>query len=151
MQIVTLRALLDLSVQEEQNAQDLYRSAALQVKDAAAQRFLATLIAEESRHEQELRAIASRVNAEKLTLAIEDARELELVDAGNATDPAFEDTGSIHGLLLLALKREKRASAVYARMAEAAEDPVARAVLTSLATAEDDHARRIKAYFQLVR
>jgi len=151
MRVVTLRTLLDVSLREEQNAQSLYRSAAAQVKDGAAKRFLEALIVEERRHEEELREVATRVNDETLAIALDDAPPEEIAACEAAAAGDIEDGLSIHGLLLLALKREKRAAVVYARMADAAEDPVARSILLSLAEAEDDHARRIRAYFQLAR
>ncbi len=151
MRTVTLRTLLDASIREEQEAQGLYRAAATRARDEATRRFLEALIVEESRHEQDLRALAARVDAEQVTLALDDAAGADgAVRDTNASD-ASEDAHSIRGLLLIALKREKRASAVYARMADAARDPVARSVLMSLAAAEEDHARRIRGYFQLSR
>ena len=149
MSQISLRTLLDFTIDEERRSQELYRRAAELVSDGPARRFLEALLEEESRHEQELRAFASTVQPDEPAIlldaaaldskAAEQGREDEVIEAGETA----------RGLLLLALKREKRASVLYARMAAAAEEPSLREFLKGLSASEEGHAHRIREHFRL--
>ncbi len=142
-----LASLIERAVLEEKLSVALYRRAAELAEDESARRFLVALADEECLHATELGEALSRLPAATRD-DLED-EHLALLDAwAHGSEEALSGRETIRDILLLALKRENRARAVYERLARLTDEPELEALFTRFAECEGAHYQRVREQFR---
>ena len=130
----TVDEILDYAIDQEQQAADFYASFATRAEKAGMKKMLLEFAEEEKRHKERLLAVKTgerKLTPQKEVLDLKVSDYLVEVDAsGNIS---YQDA------LIVAMKRERAAFALYSAMAEKVPDSNLRQVFVGLAKEEAKH------------
>ena len=130
----TVDEILDYAIDQEQQAADFYARLAARAEKAGMKKMLLEFAAEETRHKERLLAVKTgerRLTPDKEVLDLKISDYLVEVDAG--------DNISYQDAMIVAMKRERAASALYSDMAEKVPDAALKQVFVGLAKEEAKH------------
>ena len=144
----TLKDFLDLAIQQEINAQKLYRHGASVAKDEQSKQFLNRLEKEEIEHEKALFNIRETEMFE-LSAPIDDESIFEAARTSHGADVEMNDNLTIEQVWEVALKREYLAQQRYLRAAKAVKDEELVTLLNNLAKDEEQHHKVVDKQFKM--
>ena len=136
-------AVLDFAIEREQEAFDLYHGLAAQATDAKMEALFTSFAKVEAGHKLTLEGIkegAIHLSARKTPVDLKIADYL--VDVEPSPDMSFQDA------LVLAMKREQAAHALYTNLAEAIADPALKELFLQLAKEESAHKTRFEDLYE---
>lgn len=146
----TLKDLLTVAIQQEINAQKLYRHAMTLVEGDEAKNFLKELADAEVEHEKLLFNIRE-TGMFDLDVEITDPELLKVAEVSHTTDEEnFSTDWSMEKILDLALKREYRAQQMYEGAAKMVDDEEVVTLFNNLAAEEGNHHKNIERKFDLL-
>jgi rubrerythrin len=145
----SLKDIIDIAVQIEQNGERVYRSAAEKIEDPSLRSLLQRLADEETQHAQWFKALIDKVSGtgefpeqEKMGRALLQnavgARSFTLEDAD------FSNMAKIEDLLKLAIEFEKDTALFYGMLQPLVEDQKTLEQLQAIILEEENHARRLE-------
>ena len=130
--------VLDFAIEREIEANELYTDLAGRVENAAMRKVLEDFAKEELGHKAKLEAM----KAGTTTVPTERVADLKIADY--VVDAEIQPNMDYQDALLLAMKNEKAAFALYTDLAEAAEDNALRETFLALAQEEAKHKLRFE-------
>ena len=130
----TVDEILDYAIDQEQQAADFYASFAARAEKAGMKKLLLEFAEEEKRHKERLLAV--RTGERKLT---PEKEVLDLKVSDYLVEVGASDNISYQDALIVAMKRERAAFALYSAMAEKVPDSNLRQVFVGLAKEEAKH------------
>jgi rubrerythrin len=139
MELKSVDEILDYAINSEQEAHDFYTDLAKRTRDNSIIEMFEGFAREELGHKRKL----ERFKAGEVVL-ISNAKVLDLKIADMVDDIEPHDEISLQEALIVAMKREKSAFALYTKLADATEDLSAREVLRALAQEEAKHKLRFE-------
>ena len=144
----TLNELLDVAINAEIAAQELYSEASEIVDDQEGKLFLNRLVEEERGHQTMLESI------KEMELFDGDivVDEQSLFEAGkdiHITNDSFKKENDIEQIMLIALKREYKAKTRYEKMAEITSNTELKTIFSKLAKEEENHHKTILKKYNL--
>jgi rubrerythrin len=126
--------ILAYAIEQEREAQRMYRDAARTVKDAAMREALLEMAEQERGHEQKLRSLDVAAFIASGKSKVPSLSISEYVVAG-----AFRPDMTYPELLTVAMQKEKAAYRLYTDIARLTSDPTERALFRALAQEEARH------------
>ena len=144
----TLGDFLDLAIEQEVNAQKLYKHGASVAKDEQSKQFLNRLEKEEIEHEKLLYNIKATEMFDLSTL-IEDEGVFEVALTSHGVRPELDENLNIEQVWEVALKREYLAQRRYLKAAEAIKDKELVELLNNLAKDEEQHHKVVDKQFRM--
>ncbi|MEJ2055343.1 MAG: ferritin family protein, partial [Calditrichaceae bacterium] len=144
----TLKDFLDLAIEQEINAQKLYRHGAAVAKDEKTKQFLNRLEKEEIEHEKILFNI-KETEMFDLDTAIHDDSIFDTARTSHGADPLLTDELKIEDIWQIALTREFLAQERYLKAAKAVRNVELVTLLNNLARDEKNHHKEVDKQFRL--
>lgn len=144
----TLGDFLDLAIEQEINAQNLYKHGASLAKDEQSKQFLNRLEKEEIEHEKLLFNIKATEMFD-LSTPMEDESVFEVALTSHGVRPELDENLNIEQVWEVALKREYLAQQRYLRAAKAVQDEELITLLNNLAKDEEQHHKVVEKQFKL--
>lgn len=144
----TLKDFLDLAIEQEKNAQKLYRHGASIVKDEKTKQFLNRLEKEEIEHEKVLFNIRETEMFD-LDIFVDDESIFDIARTSHGAEPQFDDNLKIEDVWKIALTREYLAQQRYLKAAQAVKDEELITLLNNLAGDEENHRKEVDKQFKL--
>ncbi len=147
----TLKDLVDAAIQQEKNAQALYRNGADIVEDQETKQFLNKLAKEEVEHEKMLFNIKDN---ELFDLDVPLKNEAVIDDTKSShgdDDRTFEKDLSIEAVFEIALKREFQAQQVYKAAADSVAHDELKQLFLSIAAEEENHHKIIERQYAMFK
>jgi rubrerythrin len=139
MQYLSVDEILDLAIGKEQEAQDIYLSLADRTVNAGMKTVFREFAAEEAGHKRKLESVKAGKQLKVSTQKILDLKIGDyLIDVDSKPDLSYQEA------LILAMKAEKSAYAMYYKLAQATEDAAIKALLLELAQEEAKHKLRFE-------
>lgn len=143
----TLQEILQLAIQREIEARELYTRTAGMVEDEQAQGLLKELAAQEEGHRRRLEALLEDPSSfSRLTRRKEPMVDLGITDFLQETP--LDEEADIQQILIVAGKREGGSYDFYTALAMAAEDPEIEGLFRYLADQELEHKHRIERLYE---
>ena len=133
-----LREALDFAIAKEQEAEAFYKEWAAKVDSSAVQQLFDELAATEHGHMETL----SRITPEEM-VAVDSGQQVDLNLSDVLVEVGASEDMSIQEAMILAMKREEGAVALYERLASLGGD--AASLFTALANEERKHKQRLEA------
>jgi rubrerythrin len=143
----TLRDILRMAIQHEEEAHTLYERAARAAERAEAQQALRDLASQEEGHRRRLQAML-RGDTFAATLRIPARRVEDLGLTDYLVEAPLTPDSDLQEILIVAGKREKGSHELYAALGQAAEQEDARALFALLAAEELSHKQRVEALYE---
>ena len=144
----TLNDLLDLAINAEISAQNLYSDASEIVDDQSGKLFLNGLVQEEKGHQTMLESI-KEMELFDGDLLVDDESLFEAGKKIHDTDDSFSKENDIEQIMLIALKREFKAKTRYEKMAGITNNSELKAIFSNLAKEEENHHKTIIKQFSM--
>jgi len=144
----TLKEFLDLAIDQEINAQKLYKHGASIAKDEQSKQFLNRLEKEEIEHEKTLYNIRETEMFD-LNTPIEDETIFEVALTSHGVRPELDENLKIEQVWEIALKREYMAQQRYLKAAKAVKDEELVVLLKNLARDEEQHHKVVDQQFRM--
>ncbi len=149
--MITLKTLLEAAIEEEQNAQQLYRRGADMVDDKETKQFLNRLENEEKEHEKMIFNI-KETGLYDLDVQITNDSILDEIKQSHGNDSiAFDKEHSIEDVFEIALKREYQAQRLYTNIRDSVQQEELKKLFQGLADQEADHHRDVEKQFNLLK
>ena len=153
VKMFSLKDIIDIAVQIEQNGERVYRDAAGSIKDPPLRSFLKWLADEEARHIKWFEALKTAVSDDGDFPEQEEAGKKLLRDAVGAhsfvlEDVDFSSVGKIEDLLDLAVEFEKDTALFYKMLQPLIEDQKTLDQLHVIVQEEENHAQRLAAFLE---
>jgi rubrerythrin len=136
-------AVLDFAIAREEEAFDLYHGLASRATDAGMQALFTSFAKVEAGHKQKLEGIKEGTTYLPIR---EKATDLKIADYLVEVEPSPEM--SFQDALVLAMKREQAASALYTELASAIGDPQLAELFRQLAREEAAHKTRFEDLYE---
>ena len=144
----TLEDFLDLAIEQEINAQNLYKHGAAIAKDKKSKQFLDRLEKEEIEHEKLLFNIKETEMFDLSTL-IEDESVFDVALTSHGARPQLDENLKIEQVWEIALKREYLAQQRYLKAAKSVKDEELVTLLNNLAKDEENHHKVVDKQFKM--
>ena len=135
----TVSEALDFAIAEEEGAVTFYTELAERASQSGIRELLLSFAREEQGHRQKLLEIKA---GKKMLVADEQALDLKIADYTIDIDPSSEIT--YQEALIIAMKKEKAAYAMYTDLSERAPEPDLKRTFLSLAREEANHKLRFE-------
>ena len=135
----TVNEALDFAISEEEGAAKFYTELAEKAKQAGIRELLLSFAREEQGHQQKLLEIKA---GKRMLVADEKTLDLKIADYTIDIDPRSDIT--YQEALIIAMKKEKAAYAMYTDLSERAPDPDLKRIFLSLAREEANHKLRFE-------
>lgn len=142
MEFKTLEDIIKFAVQREENAYQLYRTAAERATSISARKMFEEMAEEEAGHKHAFENLNIE-GAEKYVLA--DRPDMKLAEY--MTETPFREDMSYPEILRYAMKTEENAYRLYTAAAELTDDPRLRKMLLVLADIEKGHKQKVEAVY----
>lgn len=135
--------VLDFAIVREQEAFDFYHALAASASNEELKTLFTAFAKVEAGHKRKLEGVKEGttylpVRGKTVDLKISDY----LVEVDSSPDMSFQDA------LIVAMKREERAKALYTQMASTVEDKLLAELFTQLAKEESTHKRRFETLYE---
>lgn len=135
--------VLDFAIVREQEAFDFYHALASNASNEKLKTLFTAFAKVEAGHKRKLEGVREGttylpVRGKAVDLKISDY----LVEVDSSPDMSFQDA------LIVAMKREERAKALYTQMASTVEDGLLTELFTQLAKEESTHKRRFETLYE---
>jgi rubrerythrin len=145
----SLKDIIDIAVQIEQNGERVYRNAAEKIEDSSLRSLLLSLADEETQHAKWFEALIDKVPGTGEFPEQEKMGRALLQDAVGAQSFTLEDADfssmkKIEDLLNLAIEFEKDTALFYGMLQPLIEDQKTLEQLHAIIQEEEAHARRLK-------
>jgi rubrerythrin len=145
----SLKDIIDIAVQIEQNGERVYRNAAEKIEDSSLRSLLLSLADEETQHAKWFEALIDKVPGTEEFPEQEKMGRALLQDAVGAQSFTLEDADfssmkKIEDLLNLAIEFEKDTALFYGMLQPLIEDQKTLEQLHAIIQEEEAHARRLK-------
>jgi rubrerythrin len=145
----SLKDIIDIAVQIEQNGERVYRNAAEKIEDSSLRSLLLSLADEETQHAKWFEALIDKVPGTGEFPEQEKMGRALLQDAVGAQSFTLEDADfssmkKIEDLLSLAIEFEKDTALFYGMLQPLIEDQKTLEQLHAIIQEEEAHARRLK-------
>ena len=144
----TLKDFLNLAINQEINAQKLYKHGATVAKDEKSKQFLNRLEKEEIEHEKTLFNIRE-TGIFDLDITIEDKSIFDVALTSHGEHPELDENLTIEQVWEVALKREYMAQQRYLKAAKAVKDEELIELLNNLARDEEQHHKVVDQQFKM--
>ncbi|MEJ2543886.1 MAG: ferritin family protein [Calditrichaceae bacterium] len=144
----TLKDFLNLAIDQEINAQKLYKHGASVAKDEKSIQFLNRLEKEEIEHEKTLFNIRE-TGIFDLDIPIEDESIFDVALTSHGDRPELDKNLTIEQVWEIALKREYMAQQRYLKAAKAVKDDELIMLLNNLARDEEQHYKVVDQQFKM--
>lgn len=144
----TLKDFLNLAIDQEINAQKLYKHGAIVAKDDKSKQFLNRLEKEEIEHEKTLFNIRE-TGIFELDIPIEDESIFDVALNSHGARPELDENLTIEQVWEIALKREFMAQQRYLKAARAVKDKELVELLNNLARDEEQHHKVVDQQFKM--
>ncbi len=144
----TLKDFLNLAIDQEINAQKLYKHGASIAKDEQSKQFLNRLEKEEIEHEKTLFNIRETEMFD-LNTPIEDDTIFDVALTSHGARPELDENLKIQQVWEIALKREFMAQQRYLKAAKAVKDKELVTLLNNLAKDEEQHHKVVDKQFRM--
>ncbi|MBN1407466.1 MAG: ferritin family protein [Calditrichaceae bacterium] len=144
----TLKDFLNLAIDQEINAQKLYKHGASVAKDEKSRQFLNRLEREEIEHEKTLFNIRE-TGIFDLDIPIEDESVFDVALTSHGARPDMDENLTIEQVWEIALKREYMAQQRYLRAAKSVKDKELAELLNNLARDEEQHYKVVDQQFKM--
>jgi rubrerythrin len=149
----SLKDIIDIAIQIEQNGERVYRNAAGNIIDSSLRSILKWLADEEARHMKWFAALKKTAPDDGDFPEQEKMGKKLLQDAVGAhsfvlEDADFSSMGKIEDLLRLAVEFEKDTALFYKMLQPLIEDQKTLDQLHVIVQEEENHARRLKAFLE---
>lgn len=136
-------AVLDFAIEREQEAFDLYHGLATETDDSQLETLFTSFAKVEAAHKQKLEGIKEGVTYLPVRQNPVDLKIADyLVDVEPSPKMSFQDA------LVLAMKREQAAHALYIQMAQIVEDALLSELFSQLAKEESAHKIRFELLYE---
>jgi rubrerythrin len=151
--MLSLKDIIDIAVQIEQNGERVYRNAAGNIKDPSLRSILKWLADEEARHIKWFEALKTTVSddgdfPEQEKMGKELLRDAVGAHSFTLEDADFSSMGNIEDLLRLAVEFEKDTALFYKMLQPLIEDQTTLDQLHVIVQEEENHARRLTAFLE---
>ncbi|MGI6368438.1 MAG: ferritin family protein [Anaerolineae bacterium] len=144
---LTLEQVIQLAIEREIAARDLYSSLLEQVQDEVVQGLLRDLAAQEEGHRRHLEVLLSAgALTRRLTAAPRPVTDLHLTD--HLVEAPLDAHADVQQVLIAAAKREAGSHALYKALADAAADAEIANIFDYMATQELEHKQRIERLYE---
>jgi rubrerythrin len=139
MEFTSVDEILDFAIGKEQEAHDIYLSLADKALHAGMQSVFKEFAEEEAGHKRKLQSIKA---GRKFRASAKQIQDLKIADY--LVDVEIKPELNYQEALILAMKAEKNAYAMYYNLAQASADPAIKALLLELAQEEAKHQLRFE-------
>lgn len=144
---MTLEEVIQLAIEREVGARELYLEALEQVQDELVQGLLRELAAQEEGHRRRLEALlAGGKLASRLAAGHRPAQDLHITDY--LQEVPLDEHADVQQVLIVAGKREAGSHALYSALAGVAADAEVANLFDYLAAQELDHKQRVERLYE---
>lgn len=144
---MTLEEVIQLAVEREVEARDLYLGLLEQVQDDVVQGLLRELAAQEEGHRRRLEALfVSGTLTRQLAAGPRPVQDLHLTD--HLVETPLDENADVQQVLIVAGKREAGSHALYTALAGAAVDAEIANLFDYLAAQELEHKQRVERLYE---